>query len=160
MTEEEEIKEKQKQMREYYRSIYDVKTWLNLHITQTNYTRNLILTFSIATLAYSLNQYSNSVPKSGSAALFYLSFFNTGIAIVFGLLMEFYQSQNFRSKRKISRIIEKDENFDDTNEEFQKLVRGCDADEEAIRLLSYGQLTFFLGALIPTAAAIIRVKFP
>ena len=142
---EEEI---EKQKRDYYRSIYDVKSWLSLHVTQQGYVRNLILTFCIALLAYGLNLYSKTpveIRKNyswGISGLFILS------SIFIGLVIASLQAENFRRKRTISRIIEKNPYFMDTDTDFINRQKICTKIETWINYLVPVQIMLFFISLV------------
>lgn len=111
-----------KKTKGYYQKIYNVETWLGLHTTQLSYTRNLILTFALVSLGYTLSRFQeiNDTWQSWIqltlitiATIFFL------ISIVFGLFIAIDESENYRLYRKISRKIEQtntkpEDEFDDS----------------------------------------------
>lgn len=149
--------DKQKR-REYYRTIYDVKIWLGHHVNQINYTRNLFLTFAVATLGYGLNVYSHLTNLQKDNSIWW----NTGLilltSITFGAIAAGLQAENFRLKRAISRIIEKDENFVDTNTDFIKKQNICTRLEKAVTFITFCQILFFVGGVYNISIAIVELK--
>lgn len=94
--------------KEYWQSVYDVKSWLSIHTTHLSYTRNLILTLAIASLGFTFGQYQNPVfhtMSSGRLGMITASFLFVS-AIVIGLIIAINQEKIYRIYSQISRVIE------------------------------------------------------
>lgn len=129
--------------KEYYQKAYDLKTWLNIHISQLSYTRNLILVLSIAALGFAINYHEANIRGIPIKNQLKISVLFLVLSIVFGLIIAFLESENYRLKRKISRIIEQNEDFEDTNSKFIRLQNKCTTIEQINRFLFYSQLISF-----------------
>lgn len=94
--------------KEYYRNIYDLKTWLGFHITQLGYIRNLIITLGVAVLGYGLNNYPiiNIHCPFIIHLIFGISLILLLLSIYYGLRLAINEGENYRIKRTISRVIE------------------------------------------------------
>lgn len=90
--------------KEYWQTLYDVKSWLGIHVSHHNYTRNLILTLAVAMLAFTFSQYQRLQPDNVRSIRISIILF--GISTFFGLYISIWQSEAYRLYRVISRKIE------------------------------------------------------
>lgn len=146
-----------KKDRKYYLEIYDVKTWLNIHVAQLSYTRNLLLTFATACLGYGVNEYRKIKDDYQFClqAWWIFAFVLLLISIVFGVLLVINECNNFRYKRKISRIISADDNFTEDHKEFNNLQNKCTGLEKRHPYFFFTQMFTFLGGLILLAVLLL-----
>lgn len=90
-------------------NIYPIGDWLGIHAHHLNYVRNLVLTFSVASLGYSIYKYSDVDYTTIFIAKYCLvsAIFSFGISAILGLSIALVQDKVFRIYRRISRTIEK-----------------------------------------------------
>lgn len=135
---------------EYLKKIYDPNVWLEKHIKQLSYARNMILLFAVSALGFSLSYYQK-VPSrfiiSGCILLLFSIFCGMAIALL--------ESRNYRLKWKIGRLFER-KNINEDNAQFLDLQRHCDKIERLNRILLVVQLATFLIAIIFIASAFLR----
>jgi hypothetical protein len=142
-----------------WQTIYDLKTWLNIHVSHLNYTRNLVLTFSTALVAFCYTQHEKVKGLNNCSALtFKVTIILLGTSVFLGLYLALRQEKNYRLYRKISRKIEKSpkeshEELDETD--FIKEQNEIEGIENGNKDIFLAQLwSFYAGVLLIIAVTI------
>jgi hypothetical protein len=137
----------------YYQKIYNIDSWLKIHITQLNYTRNLILTLAVASLGFTIGKWIalGSWGDNLSRGLTLFGSLFLVISIMTGLKIAMDDSENYRRYRKISRLIEQsdiapEQEFDESI--IKAEVEICDRIENQNRERGKYQIIFFLIGLV------------
>ena len=151
-----------KREKKYWQRVYDVTTWLNIHITHLSYVRNTILALSVATLGFAIAQWQKITAASfcwihccllGAIILL-------GVSIFLGLFIGLQQSKVYRLYRKISRIIEQSgEREDDVLDDniFKAQRDECDEIEERNKYLFLFQVwVYFIGVAVLSFSLLVR----
>lgn len=143
-------KRNQKLELEAERKIYDVTTWLNIHITQLAYFRNLLIIMSFAEIGYVVNYFDKTQNHiSNEAWWLFISMVINIISIGIGLLLAWRAQENFRLKRKISRILVKNDDILNAKDEYKIVEKECEKLESGNRIyIKLQVLTFGVATLI------------
>lgn len=137
--------------REYYKSIYDLKTWLSIHVNQLSYTRNLVITLSIAALGFWIDRYLTIKPQLSGCSK--ISWGIVGGCLLLSIFMGLYiserEAESYRLNRQISRRIEELPDFTDQDTEYKDAHQKVKTIKERNENLFIGQLvTFFIAITI------------
>ena len=135
--------------KDYFKKIYDLGSWQGIHVGQLAYTRNLVMILATASLGFTINLLlDKNLTECGKIIGIKTSSGLLLSSILFGLVMAILESENYRLKYKIGRMIENHEgNFEKLPEDIGRLQRFCSNLETTNRFLIYGQLFLFLTAV-------------
>jgi hypothetical protein len=134
--------------KEYFQKIYNVDTWLGIHIKQLSYSRNLLITLAVAAFGYTMNYYQKVKESRYWLIIVGFMFF---FSIVCGLCIAFLEAEKYNHYRRISRIIEqtKIDPLEDLNEDiFKEESDECDKLDKKNADFSIGQVIAFLLAAV------------
>ena len=110
--------------KEGIKEIYDVKTWLQIHISQLTYVRNLIIIISTAEIGFLVNILMNKCLTDIEINFGLISLTFGVTSIIFGFYIAYHESENFRLKGRISRQIIKGGEYMEDEDKCTKLERG------------------------------------
>lgn len=143
-------KEKEAQKLAGLREIYDVKTWLNIHVSQLSYTRNLLIVLASAEIGFVLGK----TESNGNELIYKVIMIFSAISVGVGLLLALNEESNFRKKRQISRLLARNKSFEAVKAEYLIIENECTKLEERNKYLFWTQsllfaiATFFIGLLV------------
>ncbi len=135
--------------KEYYKKIYDLKQWQNIHVNQLSYTRNLFIVLSTSVLAFLISiildkKFSEVLTCWVKASVIILLF-----STFCGIVIAISESENYRKKYKIGRILESFENqFQKLPDDIKREQQCCSKLENVNRILFYFQLGLFSIAIV------------
>ncbi|OFX84250.1 MAG: hypothetical protein A2W99_00555 [Bacteroidetes bacterium GWF2_33_16] len=137
-----------KRDKNYYQKIYDLKSWQGFHVNQLGYIRNLILVLSTAVLGFTVKLLINeSVTDSSDILAIKITCGLLFGSIISGILMAIFESENYKLKYKIGRMLENKSDFDQLPDDIEKKQNCCDCFELINKILLYSELTMFAVAV-------------
>ncbi len=135
--------------KEYYKKLYDLKSWQGLHVNQLGYLRNLVLILSTASLGFTVNLLvDKKVIECRETTCIKVSCFFLLASIFAGIVMAILESKNYRLKYKIGRMIEKSGDFNELPDDIDKQQQRCSRLERMNRVLLYFEAILFLVAIL------------
>lgn len=146
------------QSKDYLRQIYNIEGWRSTHVNHLNYTRNLIITLSTASLGFTFSQFQKLAPpiKYNIKVFFIAIVIVFTISILVGIIVAIRQSKVYRLYRHISRIIESTEaNMsgqvdDDVFKNESKKCTNLEKNNEGLFELTL--MLYFMGVIFFTVA--------
>lgn len=136
-----------KRDKKYYQSLYDLKSWQGLHVNQLSYTRNLILVLSMASLGFTVTLlFDKDLADRGEIIWTKISSGLLFASILTGTLMALLESENYKLKYKIGRMIENSEDFETLPSDIDRQQRNCSRLEGVTSFLLYIELFLFVAA--------------
>ena len=140
------------------REIYDVVTWLNIHVAQLSYTRNLIIVLATALIGFIAYQASSEDSLYVvQECLINSSLILNILSVFFGIVISILSEWNYRVYRKISReLLKADEYSDNLKEDLRGKKSINDTIEAMNRYLFFLQLTTFGTGVLLIGIAILK----
>lgn len=136
--------------KDYYKKIYNLDSWKGIHVGQLAYTRNLVMILATASLGFSLTLlFDKKLTDCGKLIATKTTCGLLLASIFVGLLIAILESENYRLKYKIGRMLENySEQFDKLPTDIERLQNKCSSLESVNWFLNYGQLILFLVSVV------------
>lgn len=136
-----------KRDKKYYQTLYDLKSWQGLHVNQLWYTRNLVLVLSTASLGFTVTLlFDKNFTDCGEVIWTKISSGLLFASILAGILLAILESENYKLKYKIGRMIEARDDFETIPEDIDRQQRNCSRLEKINSVLIYIELFLFVVA--------------